>query len=236
MTEIKIPGLIAKELKDSEKDPKIPDKYDEAMKSFSTTYDPTPPMDLIEYQQQAERRLQEQKLNDAIQELAIKTSYQLHDAQTKEEFKQWMKSAQIQSMINQVAASQNTTLGYVPTTVTTNVGGSGLKQKPLTRRMTQSNPYIQTNTTSNWGFDSYQRPAFEEMIDLVFDLEEKVSFLETLGYKLDPSYTIKTQYTPVYHPDHSDDIKYTVTTAFLKEITIKFKNLLLAKPSLKIKF
>jgi len=72
---------------------------------------------------------------------------------------------------------------------------------------------------------------FEKIIDCLFSLEEKVEFLESLGYRYLPnsSYMVKGE------PDPEFKRTYTMEEAFLMEVTIKFKNILLSKQALKFK-
>lgn len=81
-----------------------------------------------------------------------------------------------------------------------------------------------------------KRSSFEDIIDLLFARSEKEQFLIDAGYRVEKgetqdSYTITRQLT--------DGTIKKITTPldelFLKEITVKFKNLLLAKAVLKLK-
>jgi hypothetical protein len=81
-----------------------------------------------------------------------------------------------------------------------------------------------------------QKTAFEEMIDLVFSAAEKEQFLIDIGYTLERD---KQDDNPIIRRKMSDGsmklITNTLNDLFLKEITVKFKNLLLAKATLKLR-
>jgi len=86
---------------------------------------------------------------------------------------------------------------------------------------------------------SYLKPkksAFEEILDVLFTTAEKEQFLIDIGYMLNWNNTDGSH--DITRKLASGEIK-TITNSlndlFLKEITVKFKNLLLAKATLKLK-
>jgi hypothetical protein len=80
-----------------------------------------------------------------------------------------------------------------------------------------------------------KRSAFEILIDTLFSTSEKEQFIIDCGWKLeagkDGGYVISKELA-------NGDVSYyngSIHTLFLEHITVKFKNLLLAKPKLTIK-
>ena len=83
-------------------------------------------------------------------------------------------------------------------------------------------------------FKKSEKSAFEQMIDLLFQPEEKIDFLVSLGWVKNDDHPVKPT---VSKKDEHGKVILTgeVDQTFLYEITIKFKNLLLAKPKLTVK-
>ncbi len=69
------------------------------------------------------------------------------------------------------------------------------------------------------------RTEFEKIIDSIFTNDEKVEYLLSIGYTSD---------TRVYFKDKAG-VDWSLQPAFIKEMLIKFKNVLLAKSLIKIK-
>lgn len=80
-----------------------------------------------------------------------------------------------------------------------------------------------------------KRSAFEEILDVLFTTAEKEQFLIDVGYELIHN-AIETTVTRKLSDGTVKTIKGSVDEVFLKEITVKFKGLLLAKGTLRIKF
>lgn len=76
-------------------------------------------------------------------------------------------------------------------------------------------------------------PTFEDIILQVFSHEERIDFLRSMGYD------IETNYHVTISRKLADGSIVNITTPldqlFLMEVTIKFKNLLLSKATLKLK-
>lgn len=85
-----------------------------------------------------------------------------------------------------------------------------------------------------------KKSAFEELIDQLFTTAEKEQFLIDAGYMIDvpgPDYR-GTDKVIISRKLSDGTVKFITTPLdelFLKEITVKFKNLLLAKATLKLK-
>lgn len=78
-----------------------------------------------------------------------------------------------------------------------------------------------------------QRSAFEEVIDILFSTAEKEQYLIDIGYEF--FVNSSNGRDEIRKGNTAWDRSLDLNMLFLKEISIKFKNLLLAKPSLKIK-
>jgi hypothetical protein len=75
-----------------------------------------------------------------------------------------------------------------------------------------------------------KKSSFEEIIDILFTVQEKKEYLESIGYTMDSSgkFYKADSIAPAYGNDNMHQL-------FLYEITIKFKNVLLSKGTLKLK-
>lgn len=82
-----------------------------------------------------------------------------------------------------------------------------------------------------------KKSAFEEVIDTLFSAEEKREFLINMGYKFvkDSSGIPVITITDSKGYQSIGNENVSLNQFFLKEITIKFKNLLLTKQTLKLK-
>jgi hypothetical protein len=123
--------------------------------------------------------------------------------------------------------------------------GTTASSKKFTRRPSFS--VIQTPNLSSIDMEQFlrlmtpQKSQFEELINALFTLEEKYDFLISMGYTCEV-----LEGKPVLNNDlmmrvprkdmHQEQVLYSsLEYCFLREITIKFKNLLLAKQTLKLK-
>lgn len=109
----------------------------------------------------------------------------------------------------------------------------------------QINPYnphnnVQTINTypvmpSNMA--SIKKDEFAEVLDGLFTHQEKAEYLTSVGYEVMTGGTLAAKPTANgEHPAGDGLFLYqSIDTLFIKEISIKFKNMLLAKPVLKIK-
>jgi hypothetical protein len=83
------------------------------------------------------------------------------------------------------------------------------------------------------GLQKAKKSAFEEIIDVLFTTTEKEQMLIDMGYELEHKEGL------IIRRKLADGTYKTITNSlddlFLKEVTIKFKNLLLAKASLKLR-
>lgn len=89
-------------------------------------------------------------------------------------------------------------------------------------------------------FKKSTKTPFEEILEQLFSLSEKEQFLIDLGYILewdnqDGSYDIYKMESGTKVMVSGSKGKSVFEDLFLKEISIKFKNLLLAKPKLTVK-
>jgi hypothetical protein len=86
-------------------------------------------------------------------------------------------------------------------------------------------------------FNSLKKESpFEEILNTLFDTNEKVDFLLGVGYTIyqeNGQEWIRRVTSNGYETKGKLDV--SINSLFLREITIKFKNLLLAKSTLKIK-
>ena len=80
-----------------------------------------------------------------------------------------------------------------------------------------------------------QKSAFEEIIDNLFDTSEKEQFLISVGYRFDKEYIWRDNPQDQGEVQRWDNNTGSLASLFLKEISIKFKNLLLMKATLKLK-
>ena len=80
-----------------------------------------------------------------------------------------------------------------------------------------------------------KKSDFELLLNSMFDTSEKEQFLIDVGYELIHN-PIETTVTRKLSDGTVKTIKGSVDEVFLKEITVKFKGLLLAKGTLRIKF
>lgn len=80
-----------------------------------------------------------------------------------------------------------------------------------------------------------KKSEFEVLLEAMFDTSEKEQFLIDVGYELIHN-PIETTVTRKLSDGTVKTIKGSVDEVFLKEITVKFKGLLLAKGTLRIKF
>ena len=86
-------------------------------------------------------------------------------------------------------------------------------------------------------FKTSKKSAFEEILDELFNQEEKINFLMSVGYEfLDGDDIVKTMSgnTKIRKGD-AEFGWLDFDKLFVKEISIKFRNLLLAKVTLKLK-
>jgi hypothetical protein len=98
---------------------------------------------------------------------------------------------------------------------------------------------VQDNTLFEEMLNSYMKPprsTFEDLLDSMFSVAEKEQFLISVGYEFEhKSENESNIYRKIGDlPMQSWPYK-SLATLFLQEITIKFKNLLLTKATLKIK-
>jgi len=93
--------------------------------------------------------------------------------------------------------------------------------------------YYDTNNTKNSldlidamkrRLDNPEKSELEKLIDEIFTDDEKIDYLLSVGYKSD---------NMIYF--NKDEMNYLLQPAFMKEMFIKMKNILLAKTLLKIK-
>jgi hypothetical protein len=80
-----------------------------------------------------------------------------------------------------------------------------------------------------------KKSAFEELLDSMFNQSEKQEFLTTLGYEFNSEFFIRKSLDETKEPFKWDNNPNNINLVFLKEITVKFKNLLLTKATLKIR-
>ncbi len=158
------------------------------------------------------------------------------------------KASDDNAINNSVAQSTALTSGYYSPNPTPNWDQDYYKQYPFTNPNTINTPGIDpwTKTPAQMPYVSPQqdpseyinnmlknKPAkssFEEMIDLIFSYDEKKEYLIGIGYDYKESLVCRGEDRGTI-----DNPYLNLHVIFLKEITIKFKNLLLAKASLKIK-
>jgi hypothetical protein len=96
-----------------------------------------------------------------------------------------------------------------------------IPQRPYTPLQDELNEYIKTKTLP-------KKTDFELVIDSLFSTHEKMEYLLSIGY-------VQDSVGKFYRAD-STASSGELNRLFLHEITIKFKNLLLTKGTIKIKF
>lgn len=144
---------------------------------------------------------------------------------------------QAQNMVNDIVSQINNsglTNPYIratPATITPNIPDA---ESQKLYRMWQQTPkrYHDNKGLSNQDFkmENFKTPV-HELLDSLFTVEEMLEYLESMDYRKIPgsSYLVKGE------PDPEFKRTFTVHEAFYAEMTIKLKNTLLAKGSLKLK-
>jgi len=138
---------------------------------------------------------------------------------------------QAQNMVNDIASQINNsglTNPYIratPATITPNIPDA---ESQKLYRMWQQTP--KRFHDSKFKMENFKTPV-HELLDSLFTLEEMMEYLESMDYRKIPgsSYLVKGE------PDPEFKRTFTVHEAFYAEMTIKLKNTLLSKGSLKLK-
>lgn len=113
------------------------------------------------------------------------------------------------------------------------------KYQPLVAPRPYAKPMEDWNYLQNY-MDQKKKSALEELIDELFTIIEKWDFLVSLGYVRDgqnvpPTPSMMIHKKSLESPDAIQEPSYTLEKAFLREMVIKFKNVLLTKGTLKLK-
>lgn len=129
--------------------------------------------------------------------------------------------------------------GYIspqPLTRTAQPTATGIYQQMQQTTKAQQKTSLQEYFDRN---NQHEDPMVE-LMDALFTFDEKWEFLKSIGYLVNGSEYMNptTQESIVYkmlkNPDDQAEL-ITIKKAFLKEMIIKFKNLLLSRASLKFK-
>ena len=90
--------------------------------------------------------------------------------------------------------------------------------------------YVNMNTSRDFKMENFKTPV-HELLDSLFTLEEMTEYLLSMDYRKieGSSYLIKGDFDPEFKRT------FTVQEAFYSEMTIKLKNTLLSKGTLKLK-
>lgn len=140
---------------------------------------------------------------------------------------------QAQNMVNDIVSQINNsglTNPYIratPTTITPNIPDA---ESERLYRMWQQTPLKFYDSKAQFKMENFKTPV-HELLDSLFTVEEMLEYLESMDYRKIPgsSYLVKGE------PDPEFKRTFTVHEAFYAEMTIKLKNVLLTKGSLKLK-